>query len=353
MEAMEYPQLWFTYGPKTDNDRVLEALFRSGATGARLTFSYGTPDLQAERASRLRHAASRAGRSAYVVADLQGEKCRFAKIEGVQEIPVTSGSRVVLTSGAADVSANTKMLPLQLPSYLDTFEPGDIIVEGDGALLLKVIEHSSAGVVCSPSSDGVLHPGRGLMVRKADFKPAAMTEKDRADLRAISATDLFDAVAVSFVSSAADVREARAVLANAKHQPAIIAKIETALGIGNIGTIAVEADGLMAARGDLALSMPWEDLPAAVETLAQAAAAAKRPWILATQLAEGLERFAFPTRAEICDLAHWISRGAHGAMLSYETAFGPRAIDAISCSRTIIDRYRKVDSPARLSDATV
>lgn len=353
MQMMEYPQLWFTYGPKTDDDRVLEDLFRFGATGARLTFSYGTPDLQAERASRIRRAASRAGCSAYIVADLQGEKCRFAKIEGVQEIPVASGSRVLLTADTSDVTGDLKMLPLQLPSYLETFEPGDVIIEGDGALLLRVVERNRSGVVCSPLTDGVLHPGRGLMVRKPDFKPAAMTEKDRADLRAVSATDLFDGVAVSFVSSAADVREARSVLASSRNRPIIIAKIETALGIRNIGEIAAEADGLMAARGDLALSMPWEDLPAAVETLSQAATQAKRPWILATQLAEGLERFAFPTRAEICDLAHWFKSGAHGAMLSYETAFGPRGIDAVSCIRRIIERYQRCDSPERLGEATV
>ena len=123
-----------------------------------------------------------------------------------------------------------------------------------------------------------------------------------------------------------------------RHLP-IVAKIETALGVKNIREIARATDMVMVARGDLAITMPWIDLYASTRTIAKACSQEQKPWILATQIAEGLERFTFPTRAEICDLAHWIEQGAAGAMVSYEMAFGPKPVEAISFMRATLQRY--------------
>jgi pyruvate kinase len=326
---------------------VLQQLFAAGATGARLTFSYGTPELQVERAVRVKRAAQVVGKEAFIVADFQGEKCRFSKIEGVNEIQVESTTLVLLTAGVADVTGEIKKLPLQMPSYLDNLAPGDVIVEGDGALLLEVIERRSDGVLCHATQAGVLHPGRGIVLRKSDFRPAALTEKDRSDLVAAVQGGVFDALALSFISSGDDLESARSLAAANGPALPLIAKIETALGVRNIEEIAQRSDMLMAARGDLAFSMAWEELPSGVAAIRNAAASNSRPWILATQLVEGLERFAFPTRAEICDLAHWMQKGAFGAMVSYETAFGPRPVDSVTCVRTLVDRYRLASSPQR------
>lgn len=339
MQNFDYPQVWFTYGPQTKEDDTLRLLLEAGATGVRLTFSYGTPELQAERARQIRDVAKALSRSVFIVADLQGEKCRFSKIEGTDEIPVQKGEQFLLTRGEADPKGKPPRLPLQIPSYIDNLAPGDIVIEGDGALVIEVLEKRDNDVLCSPQSDGVLHPGRGILVRKPEFRPAPMTSKDRADLLAVKEFGLFDAVAISFVGSSDDVLQARDLIGSNNDRLAIVAKIETQLGIDNIESIAGESDILMAARGDLALSMPWEELYSGVSAISQAAQKLGTPWILATQLAEGLERFVFPTRAEICDLAHWVSAGAHGVMLSYETAFGPRPVDAVKAVHTIVNRY--------------
>lgn len=336
----EYPQLWFTYGPQTTEDHVISQLLNSGATGVRLTFSYGTPELQADRARQLRRVAATAGTKLFIVADLQGEKCRFSKVEGVDEIEVRKGKPFLLTGGETELAGPLLHLQVQIPSYLDELEPGDVVIEGDGALLITVLERRADGVLCEPEADGVLHPGRGIVLRKPSFRPTPMTEKDKSDLVAAAASNLFDAVALSFIGDPADVRQARELLNHGNYAPSLIAKIETHLGIEQINDIAREADALMAARGDLALTMPWVDLYAAVNKISRAARENNTPWIVATQLAEGLERFVFPTRAEICDLAHWISEGAFGAMLSYETAFGPRPVDSVKAVRDIVDRYR-------------
>jgi len=336
---IQYPQLWFTYGPKTQCDRTLDALFESGATGTRLTFSYGTPALQEERADQVRRSADRLRKDVMLIADLQGEKCRLARIEGVDEIPVTRGEPVTFSAGSEPIGTRGQQIIVQSGGFLGQIQPGDVIIEGDGAMMLDVVETLQGSVICRPLWDGVLHPGRGLVVRSSRFSPAPLTKKDRDDLKQIARSGKFDAVAVSFVRDPCDIQEVRNVLSMAESDLPVIAKIETSGGLAQINEIAKAADMVMAARGDLALFLPWVELYDAVMTISSAASAQNRPWILATQLVEGLELFAFPTRAEICDLAHWIAIGAWGAMLSFETAFGPHPIEAVKYVREVLDRY--------------
>jgi pyruvate kinase len=106
-----------------------------------------------------------------------------------------------------------------------------------------------------------------------------------------------------------------------------------------IAEIANAADWVMAARGDLALNIPWVELPGAVSRIAEAARRAGKPWILATQIAEGVDRSTLPTRAEICDLAHWMQRGCRGVLLSFETAFGPRPRAAVKAATRLVRRW--------------
>ncbi|HEX6900612.1 MAG TPA: pyruvate kinase [Thermoanaerobaculia bacterium] len=336
-----YPQIWFTFGPQTKDREVLLGLFGAGATGVRLTFSYGTPDLQAERAALVRSVAQEIDKPVTIVADLQGEKCRLAKIEGIDEIPVSAGQTILLAADRYAADDKLFMLPVQNRGYLMNLIAGDIVIEGDGALELEVISIADNGLLCRSQQSGFLHPGRGLIVRGPEFRPAALTPKDETDLEYIASSDLFDVVALSFTASAADINHARAIIESKGNKSlSILAKIETQKGVERLDEISIAADALMAARGDLALTMPWPDLPLTVNKISQAAKRSGKPWILATQLAEGLERFVFPTRAEICDLAHWVQEGAFGAMASYETAFGSRPIDAICAIALIVSRYR-------------
>ena len=295
-----YPQLWFTYGPKTTSSDTIRSLLLAGATGARLTFSYGTPELQAERATQVRRLAREIGANVFLVADLQGEKCRLSSLAGIDEIPVQRGDVVMLVSEPGALDSSPIRLQVQLPRYLKEMWPGDIILEGDGAISLEVLERRGDDVMCRCLATGKLRPGRGIVLQKREFRPTALTVKDRADLDFVLKSQLFDAVAVSFVGTREDVAQVKALLGG-QAAISVIAKIETQLGVDNVESIVAEADAVMAARGDLALTMPWEQLPASVRTIAQASQHARKPWILATQIAEGMERFSFPTRAEICD----------------------------------------------------
>ena len=146
-------------------------------------------------------------------------------------------------------------------------------------------------------------------------------------------------VAISFTSSAGDVEEARRILAENGCPMPVIAKIETGAGVDAAMEIAHAADMVMAGRGDLALYMPWIELPGLVKQIAGAARRTKTPWILATQIAEGMEHFSIPTRAEICDIARWLDDGCAAVMLSNETVFGRNAAGAIRSTKELIDRW--------------
>ncbi|MEV7965747.1 pyruvate kinase [Sphaerisporangium sp. NPDC088356] len=265
------------------------------------------------------------------------DAARLGEFTGRPSIPVAPGSRFTLASGARSDPERDGVLPVPDQRFFGHLTLGDVITVGDGGAELTVVDLDGASAMVEAVSTGVIDQARGLTVRGHDFRPRALTTKDRSDLRFVAQHEEFDAVAVSFVSSAQDVMEARDLLEG--RDITLIAKIETALGVANIREICTVADMVMAARGDLALSIPWVDLPEAVKRIAEVAAGAGIPWILATQVAEGLERFSIPTRAEICDLAHWLAQGCAGVLLSYETVFGRNAVGAVSSVDELIRRW--------------
>jgi pyruvate kinase len=191
----------------------------------------------------------------------------LARLEDVESIAVEANVPLVLTGDSVDLSGTPKRVPLQVAAHVERLSAGDVIVEGDGALTLRVAECRSGEAVVVPLTDGVLHPGRGLTVR-GRFVPRAITSKDLSDLAVVAASGVFDAVAVSFAASRNDVDEARAALGRHADTIAVIAKVETVAALERLEEIADAADSLMAARGDLALALPWEELPAATARIA-------------------------------------------------------------------------------------
>jgi len=330
-------------GPKTDDDNMLRHAFAAGATGCRLTFSFGTQELQLQRAQRLKHCAKAVSRECFVVADLAGEKIRLGNFE-TNNLQIKSGAVITLVAPKRKFCVEELVLPVNSDSFFAGAEVGNNVILGDGSAVLEVKTVLPGEIKTQALSDGVINPNRGVVIQNQHFNPSSLTDKDISDLKFIAQSSAFDAVAISFVSSAEDVIRARNIINSVSgRQIPIIAKLETKVGIENVNEIADTADFLMAARGDLALFMPWTELPASVSKIQRAAKEKQKPWVLATQVVEGLERFEFPTRAEICDLAQWLTRGTSGIMLSYETAFGPKPISAIMAVTSMTKRW----DPAR------
>jgi pyruvate kinase len=329
------PELWITYGPSVDEPDVLRRVIMAGVDGVRLTFSYGDVGLQCERAAAVKAAAAAAGRAVRVIADLQGEKCRIAKIGDLDQVKVCAGRSIEFTAGTTAGTEGQLRLPLQQADHVALFSVGDVVIAGDGEMLLDVVGTDAEGVRCVPREDGVLRPGRGLAIQGSNFTPSSMTTKDREDLRALLGSIDFDAVALSFVSGTEAIDEAREEIGESRGLE-VIAKIETAKGVARAGRICADADAVMAARGDLALSMPWTALATGVERIAGVACEHSKAWILATQIVESMERFDLPSRAEICDLSHWLATGAAAVMLSRETAFGTRPVESVAAVAELI-----------------
>lgn len=329
--------VWFTVGPESNYPTAVNRLLRAGATGARVTFSYGTPELQEQVAGMLADAAQTTGRPCTVVADLAGEKVRLAEFSGTDTVELNGDETVRLVSPSRSFDQDAPTFPVDSERFLESLSTGDRVLVGDGAVILSVAGRTADGVECTVVEQGTVEQRRGLVVQDSDFEPRSLTATDREHLSFVADSGAFDAVAISFVSGAGDVEEARERLDGAGREYPIISKIETRAGVRNAEEIAAASDVVMVARGDLGLYLPWEQLGYNVERIVAAAEAAGTPWFMATQVAEGIERFAFPTRAELCDLHRWERRGMAGVLLSYETAFGADPERAVATVRRTLD----------------
>lgn len=330
--------LWFTYGPSTDSDDLLEKTLIMGANGCRLTFSYGTRELQKQRADRLKRIAERIGRPCLVIADLAGEKVRLGNFVPTH-VEIKAGDYVFLCSSERETKASSKLFSITSQRLFHQVQVGERIIVGDGSLSLSIISVNGDRINTVALEDGIVNPNRGITVQGGDFLPASLTDKDVDDLIFIAQSLSFDAIALSFVSDSASVANARKIMQDAGRIIPVVAKIETAQGLDNLPSIVEETDLILAARGDLTLAIDWPELPASMERIQQICADKSKPWLLATQVVEGLERFIFPTRAEICDLAFWLTQGASGVLLSYETVFGKRPIESIRAVARMIERW--------------
>lgn len=333
-------EIWTTYGPAIDDHDLLISITRAGATGGRFNFSYGTPQLQIERAQAYRRAAAIAGSRVTLIADLPGEKIRITAVPATELITLNAGQRVrldVSADGAHDV--NETALCISHLGSLCHSRRGDTLLLGDGSVQLEIVDVSANAVRTIVIVGGEIEKGRGVVLRGRRFAPVALTPSDIAHLEFIARSNAFDLVALSFVSRRGDVELARKIISAQGSKLQIAAKIESQLGVESAEEIVAIADVVIAGRGDLALTADWHDLPVYVAAIADAANQIRKPWIVATQLMEGLDRFVIPTRAEICDLHHWIQQGAAGALLSHETAFGARPVAAVSCVAEMAKRY--------------
>jgi len=331
------PWLWYTIGPATVDG--LGQTLRAGATGIRHTLSYGTPELHIQRARQARSLAAGLGLRVYSIADLPGEKPRLGSFLG-EVVRVSAGDRIGLgAADAADVWAAIPVLPLQNDNFLEGAVPGATVIVGDGGVELRVLEAAVGGVVISEVvRGGAIENNRGLTLVDGGYEPRALTSTDMEMLDVVLSSGGFDAVALSFVSDPEDLKTVREIIAG--RPVAVVAKIETRRGVDRVEEICELADIVMAARGDLALAVGPAMLYAAVSHIAGAAYTAGVPWVLATQLLEGLDQFGYPTRAELTDTCGWLERGAAGAMLSRETVFGGHALESIRLLRSLLDAPR-------------
>lgn len=323
--------IFYTVAPASLD--IADGLMQAGATGARLTFSFGTPELQLARARMLKLTAQNLDISFQVMADLGGGGVRIGEIliDGASDFSVAEGESISI---ANTTLVSEKALPIPDGELYSQLAPGDTLIVGDNSAVFEVTERMQAKSRFAATVEGC----RSLSVPQHAVQPSCLTEKDMQDLaHIISHSEAYDCIALSFVSSAADVLQVRAMLDAAESAQKLIAKIETREGVNNIESICAVADEVMVARGDLAIMMPWQEMPKAVEHIVGACKKTKTPYIMATQVAESMMHGHTMTRAEMTDLWHWREQGMAGVLLSRETAWGDHPVKVVEAVKTLCD----------------
>ncbi len=318
-----------TLGPATNQSDAVVRLAEIGMDCARLNFSHGTHDTHAQTCAQVRAAASKVGRPLAVLADLCGPKMRTGKFkEGAVELVV--GAPFILSTDAIEgdstrVSVSYASLPTEVRS-------GDFILLDDGLLRLRVDHVEGNNVHCIVDVGGTLSNNKGINIPGAKLSTPALTDKDKTDLAFAVSTLKVDYLALSFVRTADDVREAQAL---AQGTP-VIAKIEKPEAIDNLEAILDAADGVMIARGDLGVEVGSEKVPMMQKRIIREANKRSKVVITATQMLDSMMRNPRPTRAEAADVANAILDGTDAVMLSGETASGRYPMEAVAMMSAII-----------------
>jgi len=314
-----------TIGPATQTRESIGALLDAGMNVARLNFSHADAEWHRDRIELLREVAAERNQTLGILLDCPGPKLRVGKIPGGPvELCTGDKFKLVTTDGPGSrefVSVSYQTLPEEVC-------PGDKIFLGDGDVELDV-ERTEPGVVhCCVISGGPLSSGKGMNFPTRSLSVPSVTDRDREGI-ALAIEAGVDFVALSFVRTAEDVRNARAVVEEHAATLPLIAKIEKHEALENLESILAEANGLLVARGDLAVEIPLEDVPQAQKRIIRAANNAGKPVITATQMLRSMVTATRPTRAETTDVANALYDGTDAVMLSEETAIGAHPAKAV------------------------
>jgi pyruvate kinase len=312
-----------TIGPASDSDAALESLIRAGMNVARLNFSHGTHDQHRARVTRIREASKRLEMPVGILQDLQGPKIRVGKLD--TPLQLSAGEEIVLyATQDAPPRNGAQVIPVDFRELFDSVQKGDKLLLDDGRLALEVVSVKGRVVHAKVLVGGALSSHKGINLPGVKLRIAGFTEKDKADL-ALGISLNVDAVAISFVRSAADVRTVREAireLSAGQHEPMLIAKLEKPEALGELYEILDVVDGVMVARGDLGVELPPERVPPLQKMIIRAANARAKLVITATQMLESMIQNPVPTRAEASDVANAVFDGTDAVMLSAETASG-------------------------------
>ena len=324
-----------TIGPACHDEAAMRDLLRLGMDVGRLNFSHGSHEDHARNIQRLRSAAEKENRSICILQDLQGPKIRTGPLENHRPILLESGSTVVITP--RDVAGTPTRISTTFPDLAREVVAGARILLRDGLIELRVRSVRGGDVVCDVLNGGMLGEHQGINLPGTALSIPAMTEKDRKDLE-FGLKQGVDAVALSFVRSAADVNMVRELVAGLGRDIPLIAKLEKPQAIDHLEEILEVVDGVMVARGDLGVEMAPEKVPVIQKHVIRRCAAWRKPVITATQMLESMIENTRPTRAEASDVANAIFDGTDSVMLSAETASGRYPREAVAMmSRIVIE----------------
>jgi pyruvate kinase len=309
-----------TLGPATDSPDQLAKMLQVGVDLIRVNFSHGTIDKHKQRVEAVRACAEKLGRQIGILVDLQGPKIRIAKFaEG--SIALDPGMPFTIDTQLAPMGGTQTQVGTEYPHLAQDVNIGDKLLLDDGRIVLRVRRINGSRIETEVQVGGKLSDHKGINLKGGGLSAGAITRKDREDIK-YAAQFGADYVAISFPGCADDIDEARKLLERAGGSAGIIAKIERAEAVEKIDAIIQAADGVMVARGDLAVEIGDAEVPAIQKRIIRRAREMNKPVITATQMMESMISSTIPTRAEVSDVANAILDGTDAVMLSAETAVG-------------------------------
>ncbi len=322
-----------TLGPASSHEPIFRELLRAGLDVARLNFSHGTHPEKLKLIEMVRKVAREEGKPICILGDLQGPKIRTGRLRNRIPVQLKAGQRLVVTP--RDILGTSSLIATTFPTLAENLEPGARILLSDGLIELRVIEIPGEDVECEVINGGMLGEHKGINLPGIPVRVPSLTEKDEEDLE-FAMKNGVDAIAVSFVRTAEDIRHVKFRVAAMGVETWIIAKLEKPQAIENLEPILDIADGVMVARGDLGVEMPPEKVPAIQKHVIRRASEYRKPVITATQMLESMIENPRPTRAEASDVANAIYDGTDAVMLSAETAAGKYPVEALKMMAKIV-----------------
>jgi pyruvate kinase len=347
---MRHTKIVCTIGPASESPEILRKLIAAGLDVARLNFSHGTREQHARAIMAIREAEAAAGRPIAILQDLQGPRIRIGNLTA--PISVESGQTITLTT---DAEAGGGAIPVTYSHLPADVKPGDRILIDDGLLELVVEESSKQSVRCRVVAGGTIRPHKGMNLPGVSVSAPAFGEKDREDM-AFGLSHGVDYVGLSFVRGPEDVTRAREWMKKYGAEAAIIAKIERPEAFERLDEIVAVSDGVMIARGDLALETSPEAVPLIQKRIIRSCNQSRTLVVTATQMLESMTVSPRPTRAEASDVANAVFDGTDAVMLSGETAAGRYPVEAVETMVRIVEAaeqgQEKASIPAQAPSPT-
>ncbi len=333
-----------TMGPSTDKEDVLRQLMIEGMNVARCNFSHGSYEEHKKRMDMVKKLRKELGKPVAILLDTKGPEVR---LKSFKDGKVTLEEGQLFTLTADEVEGTKEKVSVTYNRLYEDLEEGMKVLIDDGLIEMRVEKVDKTNIICRVINGGIVSNNKGVNVPEVDLSMPYISDKDREDILFGINQDV-DFIAASFVQKKEDIQQLRKLLEkNGGEAIKIISKIENAQGVANIDDIIEVSDGIMVARGDMGVEIPYEEVPVIQKKIIKKAYRAGKQVITATQMLESMIKNPRPTRAETTDIANAVYDGTSAIMLSGETAAGAYPVEALKTMVRIAERteedvdYRK------------
>ena len=331
-----------TIGPASDSEEMMSAMVKAGCNAFRMNFSHGTHEYHEANLNKIRAVEKSLGVRIGVFQDISGPKIRVGKLE--ENFKLKAGDKITFLHReiiGKKTAEGEYELCINHPEILPLMKTGEFIYLYDGSIRAKVVAVSEQGVRAVLENDGFLSSNKGVNFPNTRLNIDVITQKDLEDLRWGAAHGV-NFVGISFVQSQNDILRVREILNSLGSKAKIYAKIEKFDAVENIEKIIEASDGIMVARGDLGIEVPYYKVPTIQKLIIKKANEASKPVITATQMMLSMAEHETATRAEISDVANAVLDGTDAVMLSEESAIGKNPVAVVQAMRNTIVQTQQI-----------